>query len=179
MESITIHDKKFSLSIPADQIVAKVDQMAVRLNKDLAGKEVVFVAVLNGSFIFASDLLKRIRLSCRISFVKLASYEGIENTGEIKELIGINEVLRDKTVVLIEDIVDSGNTLNSLIIQIASFQPAELKIVTLLFKPDAYEYRHRIDYTGFRIPNRFVVGYGLDYEGLGRNLDGIYTVVEG
>lgn len=178
MESITIHHKKFRLSISSGKIVAAVNTLASQLNKDLEGREVVFIAVLNGSFMFASDLMKKIRIDCRISFVKLASYEGTENTGHLNRLIGINEVLTDKTVVIIEDIVDSGNTINTLIEQIGKLQPAEIKTVALLFKPDAYEYTHKIDYTGFRIPNTFVVGYGLDYDGLGRNMDGIYTLVE-
>jgi len=178
MESITIHDKKFRLHISSGKIVAAVNALASQLNKDLEGSEVVFIGVLNGSFMFASDLMKKIRIACRISFVKLASYEGTENTGRLNRLIGINEVLTDKTVVIIEDIVDSGNTINTLIEHIGKLQPAEIKTVALLFKPDAYEYNHKIDYTGFRIPNTFVVGYGLDYDGLGRNLNAIYAVVE-
>ena len=178
MESIIIHDKKFRLTIPKGKIQNVVDNLALQLNTELQQKDIVFIAVLNGSFIFASDLLKKIKFNCRISFVKMASYDGIENTGQINQLIGINEVLTDKTVVLIEDIVDSGNTLENLMAQIGKHNPAEIKIVTLLFKPDAYEFSRKIDYIGFRIPNEFVIGYGLDYDGLGRNLEGIYTVVD-
>ena len=178
MESITIHDKKFRLRISSDEIGKAVDILAMQINDDLEGREVVFIAVLNGSFIFAADLLKKIRFNCRISFVKFASYDGLENSGQLNQLIGVNEKLEGKTVVIIEDIVDSGNTLSKLIEEIRKFRPAEIKKVALLFKPDAYKYPCKIDYTGFRIPNDFVVGYGLDYDGLGRNLDGIYSLAE-
>ena len=178
MESVTIHDKKFRLSISSDEIGKSVDTLAMQINTKLEGKEVVFIAVLNGSFMFASDLLKKIRFNCRISFVKFASYEGMESSGQLRQLVGINEELEGKTVVIIEDIVDSGNTLNKMIEEIRKFRPAEIKTIALLFKPDAYKYPHKIDYTGFRISNDFVVGYGLDYNGLGRNLDGIYSLAK-
>lgn len=178
METISIHDKKFRLTIPMEKIVAKVENLASRLNSDLKDKDIVFIVILNGAFMFAADLLKKIKLSCRITFIKLASYEGVESSGQINQLFGINEVLQDKTVVIIEDIVDSGNTLNTLMTEIIRLKAAEIKTVALLFKPDAYEYNCRIDYIGFRIPDKFVVGYGLDYDGLGRNLNGIYTVVD-
>ncbi len=178
MESIIIHDKKFRLSIPLRKIAVTVNKLARQLNRDLQDKDVVFIAVLNGSFMFAADLLKKIRLSCRISFVKLSSYEGTETSGHIHELIGIQEELTGKTVVVIEDVVDSGSTLDALITRVKTMHPSEIITVTLLFKPDAYEYHTKIDYTGFRIPAKFIVGYGLDYDGLGRNLNGIYTLVE-
>ena len=178
MESITIHDKKFRLTISSGEIGKTIDTLAMQINSDLEGREVVFIAVLNGSFMFAADLLKKIRFNCRITFVKFASYEGLESSGQLKQLIGINEELEGKTVVILEDIVDSGNTINMLIEEIRKFRPSEIKTVALLFKADAYEYPYKIDYTGFRIPNDFVVGYGLDYDGLGRNLDGIYSLAE-
>jgi len=178
METIIIHDKEFRLYIPSYKIETVLNDLASSLNSDLHKKEVIFLAVLNGAFMFASDLLKRISFNCRISFVKLASYEGTESSGRIKELIGINEVLRDKSVVILEDIIDTGSTLDELLAVVRTYQPDEIKIASLLFKPDAYEYPHKIDYTGIRIPNDFVVGYGLDYDGYGRNLKDIYTVVE-
>ena len=178
METVTIHDKKFRLYIPSAKIDQKVNALARELNKDLIDKELVFLVILNGAFMFAADLLKKVDLPCRVSFVKLASYDGTRSSGQVRELIGINEVLKDKVVVLIEDIVDSGNTLDELLQAIRSHQPADIRVVTLLFKPDAYEYNFRIDHIGFKIPNDFVVGYGLDYDGLGRNLKDIYTVVE-
>jgi hypoxanthine phosphoribosyltransferase len=178
METITIHDKKFRLYIPSDKIESAISSMAKKINHDLRKKEVVFLVVLNGAFMFATDLLRRIDFRCRISFVKMSSYEGNESTGQVKELIGINEVLKDKTVVVVEDIVDSGNTLNDLQEILSKQQPAEIRLVSLLFKPDAFEYNYKIDYVGFKIPNNFIVGYGLDYDGFGRNLKDIYAVVE-
>jgi len=177
METKTIQDKKFSLSIDAIEIQSVVDKLAVRINKELASREVVFIGILNGSFMFATDLLKKIDLSCRISFVKTASYSGTKTTGEVVQLIGLNEDIKDKTIVLIEDIVDSGNTLDSIVKYLEKFEAAEIKIATLLFKPEAYKFDRKIDYIGFKIPNLFVVGYGLDYNGLGRNLDNIYTEI--
>ncbi len=178
METITIHDKKFSLSINAKKISAAIQQMALKINKDLVSKNVVFIGILNGSFLFAADLLRLIHSDCRITFIKTSSYNGTENTGNVTHLIGLNEVIKDKNIVLIEDIVDSGNTLDSVIKDLEKHKPAEIKIATLLFKPDAYEYNRKIDYIGFRIPNAFVVGYGLDYDGFGRNLENIYTEME-
>jgi hypoxanthine phosphoribosyltransferase len=151
--------------------------MAAQMNHDLTGKDVIFLVILNGSFLFAADLLRQLELHCRISFLKLASYDGF-NSSSLKQLIGINEILEDKTVVIIEDIIDTGNTLDSVIHQVIEKKPAELRIATLLLKPEAYEYMHKIDYVGFRIPNQFVVGYGLDYNGFGRNLNCIYTLAE-
>jgi hypoxanthine phosphoribosyltransferase len=178
METVTIHDKKFSQSISAKKIRAVIHQMAVRINNDLVSKDVVFVGILNGSFLFAADLLRLIHLDCRITFIKTSSYSGTDNTGKVSRLIGLNEAIEDKTIVLIEDIVDSGNTLDSLIKDLEKHKPAEIKTATLLFKPDAYEYNRKIDYIGFPIPNAFVIGYGLDYDGFGRNLENIYTEME-
>lgn len=178
METLKIHDKKFTESINSKDILLAVERIAANINNDFKNKDVVFVAVLNGSFMFASDLLKLVKLNCRISFLKVASYEGTESTGNLKQLIGLNEILKDKIVIIIEDIVDSGNTLNLLLSQLRKHEPSEIKIASLLFKPDAFNYRFKLDYIGFRIPNHFVVGYGLDYDGYGRNLPGIYTVTE-
>ncbi len=178
METVTIHDKKFTLQIPSRKIQRQVKKLAAQLNDDLAREDVVFIAILNGSFMFASDLLKKINFNARVSFMKLASYAGTQSTGEVTELIGNNEVLEGKTVVIIEDIVESGNTLNSIVNQLYRYGAARVKVVSLLFKPDSYEHPHKIDYTGFKIANDFVVGYGLDYDGLGRNLESIYKVME-
>jgi hypoxanthine phosphoribosyltransferase len=178
METVTIHDKKFRRSISAIEIKNTVERLATALNDDLQAKEVVFVVILNGAFMFASDLMKKIRFNTRISFIKLASYKGTESTGQIKEIIGLNEVVKGKTVVIIEDIIDSGNTLDAVVSNMLKEGAAEVKIATLLFKPDNYRYEYPIDYAGFTIPNDFVVGYGLDYNGLGRNLEDIYTVIE-
>ncbi|MFW5699370.1 MAG: hypoxanthine phosphoribosyltransferase [Bacteroidota bacterium] len=177
MKKLTIKDKQFMVSIPAVEIQKVVSNMADQLNQDLRDKEVVFLAILNGSFMFAADLIKKITFNCKISFLKLASYAGTSSTGQIKQLIGLNESLKGKTVVVLEDIVDTGTTLESIIRQINSFEPEEMKIATLLLKPEAYHGQHRIDYVGMKIPNRFIVGYGLDYDGYGRNLDSIYETI--
>jgi hypoxanthine phosphoribosyltransferase len=177
MKSIKINDLIFDLYLDSDRIQAAVKKLAASMNHDLAGKEVVFLVILNGSFLFAADLIRQIDFNCRISFLKLSSYNGIKN-GEPRILIGLIENLKDKTVVIIEDIIDTGNTLDLVIRQIREEEPAELQIAALLMKHDAYEYTHKIDYVCFRIPNQFVVGYGLDYDGFGRNLNSIYTVVQ-
>ncbi|HBH49326.1 MAG TPA: hypoxanthine phosphoribosyltransferase [Bacteroidales bacterium] len=176
MSEIKILDKHFKISLSADIIQERIKGMAQQINTELAGKDVVFVVILNGAFVFASDLYKRINLESKISFLKLASYEGTSSTGRIKQLIGLNEVLKDKTVVVIEDIVDTGHTLDTILKQLGGFEPAEIRIASLLFKPESFLYNYKIDYLGFSIPNDFIVGYGLDYDGYGRNLDSIYTI---
>jgi hypoxanthine phosphoribosyltransferase len=177
MESLKIHDKKFSESIHSKKIQGTVGKIAAQLNHDLKDKEVVFIGVLNGAFMFASDLMKQIQLNCRISFIKVSSYAGISSTGSVINLIGLNEVIKGKTVVIIEDIIDSGKTLNFILSALKEHEPTEIKIVTLLFKPAAFKFNYKPDYVGYRIPNQFVVGYGLDYAGFGRNLTSIYTLV--
>lgn len=178
METLKIHDRKFSESINSHEIQSTVKKIAKELNRDLIDQDVIFVAVLNGAFMFTSDLIKQIKFNCRISFMKIASYEGVESSGILNQLIGINEELKDKVIVIVEDIVDKGNTLNLILKQLHQHQPAMIKVVTLLFKPDSFEYNFKLDYVGFRIPNEFVVGYGLDYNGFGRNLNSIYTLAE-
>jgi hypoxanthine phosphoribosyltransferase len=177
METIIIHDNTFQIYLESKKIQAAVEKIATQMNRDLNGKDVIFLVILNGSFLFAADLLRRLTINCRVSFLKLSSYEGFNNEG-LKQLIGINEILEDKTVVIIEDIIDTGSTLDLVINQIRERKPAELKVATLLLKPDAYEYAHKIEYVGFRINNQFVVGYGLDYDGFGRNLNSIYSLAE-
>ena len=177
MKTVQILDKKFTVSIPANEIQVRVEQMAEQINNDLNDRAVVFVVILNGAFMFASDLYKLITLDSRISFLKLASYQGTTSSGQIKQLIGLNESLKEKTVVVIEDIVDTGHTLESILKQLRGFEPDEIKVASLLFKPDSFQYSYKIDYLGFSIPNDFIVGYGLDYDGFGRNLDSIYTII--
>jgi hypoxanthine phosphoribosyltransferase len=177
MEAIKIHDKTFTLSIGAEEIERAVQRLAGEIVRDFSGKDIVFVVILNGAFMFASDLIKHISLPCSISFVKLASYEGSRSTRKVKQLIGLNEVLRHKTVIVVEDIIDSGTTMDIILQQLTGFDAAVVKIATLLFKPDVYEYDYSVDYVGFRVPPKFLVGYGLDYNGLGRNLPGIYAEI--
>jgi hypoxanthine phosphoribosyltransferase len=175
-DTIKVHDKKFELFIASSEISEMVDELAVKLNRDLANKDVVFVGILNGAFIFAADLIRRIHLNCRISFVKTASYKGVHTTGHVETLIGLKEEIKGKTVVIIEDIIDTGLTLEEVINQLIRHEPAEILVVALLFKCDACIKDIKIDYLGREIPNDFVIGYGLDYDGYGRNLQDIYKI---
>lgn len=178
MKEVQVLDKKFRVSIPEEKILKAIEEMANKMNDDLKGKEVIFLGILNGCFLFASDLFKCIDLPCQITFLKLASYQGTSSTGNVKRLIGINEDIENKTVIILEDIIDTGNTLESIIKQLKGYEPAEIKVATLLYKPEAYTKDIKIDYAGMEIPNDFIVGYGLDYDGYGRNLRDIYTIIE-
>jgi hypoxanthine phosphoribosyltransferase len=177
MQNIKVNDKEFELFIPGDQIQKVVSGMAVQINKDLAGKEIIFMGILNGAFMFASDLIKQITVDCQITFLKLASYAGTSSTGTVKRLIGINEDIHEKTVVILEDIVDTGVTLEDIIKQLRGYEPGEILVATMLLKPDAYLKDIQLDYVGMEIPNEFVLGYGLDYKGYARNLADIYKEV--
>ena len=178
MKQVQILDKKFEISIPSEKIQKSIAKVAEQINADLAGKDVIFMAILNGAFMFASDLYKQIKFDSQITFLKLASYDGTTSSGKIKRLIGINEDIKNKTVVVIEDIVDTGNTMESILRQLKGYEPAEIKIATLLLKPEIFKNRFPVDYIGLEIPNEFIVGYGLDYDGFGRNLVDIYTVID-
>lgn len=178
MKEIRILDKSFREYLTEDTIQQRIKELAQQVNNELAGKEVVFLGILNGAFLFAADLFRQINFPARISFVKLASYQGTSSSGSIKELIGWNEDIRDKTIVVIEDIVDTGNTLELIVGELVVRKAAEVKIATMLYKPHAYTKNISLDYIGFEIPNDFVVGYGLDYDGFGRNLPSVYTLVE-
>jgi hypoxanthine phosphoribosyltransferase len=179
MKRITLWDKEFEISLPYEEIQAAIKKMATKMKEDLEGKNALFVCILNGSFMFAADLMKELELhDAEISFLKLASYSGTSSTGEIKELIGLNENIQDRTVVVLEDIVDSGHTIADVISQITRRGAKEVKIATLLFKPDALKMEIHLDYIGVVIPNDFIVGYGLDFDRRGRNLKDIYTLVK-
>lgn len=173
---IQILDKSFELFIKAEEIQQEVKSLAEKINTDYKGKEVVFLSVLNGAFMFASDLVKHITIECEITFVKMSSYSGIESRGRVDELIGLASDLKDKHVIIVEDIVDTGITIDKIVSLLESEYPASFSVCTLLYKPDAFKGRKKPDYVGFSIPNAFVVGYGLDYEEKGRNLDAIYQV---
>jgi hypoxanthine phosphoribosyltransferase len=177
MKETVILDKKFRELIPGETISKRIIEMAHEINRDYAGREVVFLGILNGAFLFAADLFKEINLKAKISFVKLASYEGTKTSGSVKELIGWNEDISDKNVIVLEDIVDTGHTLERVVGELSIRKVAGIKIAALLFKPDAYLKNIPIDYVGFKIPNDFVVGYGLDYDGYGRNLPSVYCLV--
>lgn len=177
MKEITILDKKFREFIPEETIRLRVDELAKQISSELTGKDVVFLGILNGAFMFASDLFKRINFEAKISFVKLASYEGTSSSGSIKELIGWNEDIKKKSVVIIEDIVDTGHTLERIVDELTIRKVSEIRIATMFFKPDAYKKNIHLDYVGIEIPDNFVVGYGLDYNGYGRNFPSVYTLV--
>jgi hypoxanthine phosphoribosyltransferase len=177
MKTIKVKDKEFTLSIKAEEINVAVETLAARLNQDMKGKNPVFLVVLNGAFMFAADLYRKIEIESEISFVKLASYSGISSTSDVKELIGLNEKLKGRTVVILEDIIDSGTTMQYLINKLLYLGTAEVLLVALLFKPSAFRESFRIDYLGMEIPNDFIVGYGLDYDGFGRNYGDIYKIV--
>jgi hypoxanthine phosphoribosyltransferase len=177
MKEVQILDRKFREYIPEHVIRERINELASRINNDYAGKEVVCIGVLNGSFIFAADLFKQISGDARITFIKLASYTGTNTSGAIKELIGWNEDLNDKSVLIIEDIVDTGVTLEHTVNNLIIRNVRDIRIATLLLKPEAYKKDIHIDYIGFEIPNDFVVGYGLDYNGLGRNLPSVYSLI--
>lgn len=178
MKEVQVLDKKFGVSITEKELLESIQKMGDQINEDLKGKEVIFLGILNGCFMFASDLYKCINIPSQISFLKLASYQGTTSLGSVKRLIGINENFENKTVVILEDIIDTGNTLDNIIKQLKGYEPAEIKVATLLFKPEAYTKDIPIDYIGKEIPNDFIVGYGLDYDGFGRNLRDIYTLIE-
>lgn len=178
MKEVQLHDKRFSVSIGADKIDQAVQEVADKINADYAGKNPLFLVVLNGAFMFASDLLKKVTIDCEISFVKLSSYSGTSTTHVVRELIGLDEALTDRNVLVVEDIIDTGITMENTIQKLKHLQAADVKIVTLLYKPLAFRKDYPIDYIGLEIPNDFIVGYGLDYDGLGRNLPDIYKIIE-
>ena len=178
MKVVQLHDKKFKPYIPVSTINDTIDRVANQINNDYQGKTPLFLVVLNGAFMFASDLLKNVTIDCEISFVKLASYEGTRTTGEVKQLVGLNEDINNRDVVIIEDIVDTGVTMENLINILKRDNPNSVEVVTLLYKPEAFRKDFEIKYVGFDVPNDFLVGYGLDYDGLGRNLDSLYTIIE-
>ena len=178
MGTVKIKDKSFRISIPESEIKARVKVLAQQISKDLEGKTPLLLGVLNGSFIFAADLMREMTIPCEISFVKLASYQGTTSTGKIKEVLGINENLSGRTVVIVEDIVESGQTMKQMVESLGTRNPASVHICTLFFKPDKLREELTLDYVAFRIPDDFIVGYGLDYDGLGRELKDIYTIVE-
>ncbi len=176
MSKVTLKDKTFRVHIPASDINKAVGEVAHRINLELKDKKPLFLAVLNGSFMFASDLLKKVSIDCEISFVKVSSYHGTSTTGSVKSLIGLNEDIKGRTIVIIEDIVDTGLTMEKVLKELEVMEPAEVKICTLLYKPEAFRKKFDLDYVAIVVPNDFLVGYGLDYDGLGRNLPDIYVL---
>ena len=178
MNRVTIKDKTFEVSIPEAQVKERVRELAQQMSRDLEGKNPLFLGVLNGAFIFAADLMREMTIPCEISFVKLASYQGTTSTGTIKEVIGINEDLTGRTVVIVEDIVESGLTIKRMMEQIGTRNPASVQVCTLFFKPEKLKEDLTLDYVAFSIPNDFIVGYGLDYDQQGRQLRDVYSLCE-
>lgn len=178
MSSIQVHDKHFVPYLSAKEIADKIKEMATQINKDYDGKRPLFIAVLNGSFIFASDLFRQLNIEAEISFIKLASYKGTTSTGNVITAIGLEESLHNRHIILVEDIIDTGKTLHEFVPQLQHQGPASIEIAALLTKPDALKFPVNPKYEGFAIPNKFVVGYGLDYDGLGRNIPEIYQLGE-
>ncbi len=178
MENVQVKDKTFKVFISEEKIKERVQEVARQISDDLRGKNPIFLAVLSGSFVFAADLLRGIDTPCEITFVRMASYSGTRSTGNVKELIGLSEDIEGRPVVIVEDIIDSGLTMKELLAILKGKHPAEIRIASLLVKPDNLKVELDIHYRCFDIPNDFIVGYGLDYDGEGRNLRDIYTVVE-
>lgn len=178
MNVIQVHDKKFKPFIPFEKIEEQTIRIANEINRDLKGQSPLFLSILNGSFMFAADLLKHITLDCEISFVKLASYSGTRSTENVRQLIGFDEDIYGRTVVVIEDIIDSGLTMERVLEQLEDMGAHDVKVATLLFKPDAFKRNYEVHYKGFDIGNEFIIGYGLDYNRQGRNLKDIYIIEE-
>ena len=177
MGTVTLHDKVFEPFIPEAELAAAIDRVAAEIAAKYAEKRPLFLGVLNGSYFFASELLKRLPIECEITFVKVASYRGTQSTGTVSQLIGLNERIEGRHVVVVEDIVDTGHTMEHILSALGEHHPASIGIATLLFKPEAYKKKIPIDHVAMEIPNVFVVGSGLDHDGLGRNLPGIYRIV--
>jgi hypoxanthine phosphoribosyltransferase len=176
MDQIRVKDKDFKLFLSAATIQENIKKVAAAISADLEGQDPLFLAVLNGSFMFASDLMKNITIPCQISFIKLASYEGMESGGKVREVFGLSEKIEGRTVVIVEDIVDSGRTMTQLLASLNTRNPKEIKIATFLYKPEALQCELDLNYVVFEVPNDFVVGYGLDYDGYGRNMGEVYSL---
>lgn len=177
MNKIKVKDKEFSKFIESDKIVEAINKIAAKLNEDYKDKNPLFLVILNGAFMFAADLLKKVNIPCEVSFVKLSSYSGTSSTENVKHLIGLNENIENRNIIVIEDIVDTGITIENMINELKKFKPKNVKIATLLLKPEKYDKSIKIDYVAIEIPNDFIIGYGLDYDGYARNLPDIYKII--
>lgn len=175
--NISLHNKEFTPYLTEAELLAAVRRVGAELSRDYAGQTPLLIAVLNGSFMFASDLLKELTIDCEISFIRVASYAGTSSTGEVKEILGLQDAVEGRHVVIVEDIVDTGHTMKMLLEQIGAQRPASLEVATFLMKPECLQHALHIKYQGLSIPNKFVVGYGLDYDGLGRNYRDLYQAV--
>ena len=178
MDIISVLDKDFEVYIPHRKIINRIAEIAEQINIDFAGKQPLFLGILNGAFIFAAELYQRIKLDSNISFVKVSSYSGMKSTEHIKQLIGFDIPIAGRDIIIVEDIIDSGLTMNYVLAQLFELGANSVTLATLLFKPDSFKQKFNINYIGFEIPNDFIVGFGLDYDGFGRNHDSIYKVIE-
>lgn len=178
MSTIRIHDREFVTSIPNEEIVREVKRVAAQINRDYAGKRPLLLGVLNGCFMYAAELMRNLEIECEISFVKLSSYQGTNSTGVIREVLGLSESITGRDVIVIEDIVDTGLTMQNMLETLGTREPASIEITSLFVKPSRLQVPVNVKYAAFTIPDRFIVGYGLDYDGLGRNLPDVYDVVE-
>lgn len=176
-DHISLHNKQFEPYLSAAELQAAIKQVASRLNQDYAGQSVLFVVVLNGSFMFAADLLKHVSLPCEVCFIRVASYQGTSSTGAVQEVLGLTEDLTGRHVVIVEDIVDTGHTMRMLFDTLGARKPASLEVATLFLKPECLQHELPLRYVGLQIPNDFIVGYGLDFDGLGRNYPDVYKAV--
>lgn len=174
--NITLKDKTFEVYLTRSEVKKRIHQLGQQISRDFKNKEIVILGVLNGSFIFMADLCREINLPLICTFVKLSSYQGTSTTGQVRSILGLDSDLKGKHVVIVEDIVDTGISMEYLLKTISGYHPESVAIATLLFKPEAFRFKYAIDYVGFEIPNKFVLGYGLDYDGLGRNLPDIYQL---
>lgn len=172
-----IKEKLFKIYIPKEKIQSRIAQMGNQISKDFEGKDLCIIGVLNGAFIFLADLSRHITASVQVTFLRISSYQGLQSSQSVERKMDLSEDLAGKHILIIEDIVDTGISMNYLLREIQSHQPASVSIATLLFKPEAFQFNYPLNYVGFEIPNKFVVGYGLDYDGLGRNLPDIYQLV--
>lgn len=177
-KTIVVHNKRFELFIEAGKIESAINDLASKINTDTKDENPLFLVVLNGAFMFAADLLKKVTGNCTVSFVKLASYAGTQSTNVVRELIGLNEDLSVRSVIVVEDIIDTGKTLEVLLERLHDYNPGKIRIATLLYKPDAFLGDFNIDYVGMEIPNDFIIGYGLDFDGHARNLPDIYKITD-
>lgn len=178
MQTIEIHGKKFITSIPRTSIENEVKRVAAEINQDYKGKRPLLLGVLNGAFMFVADLMRNLDIECEISFVKMSSYAGTTTTGAVKQLLGLNESIEGRDVIIVEDIVDTGLTMQSMLETLKGYNPASISIASLFLKPARLKVPIDVKYSAFTIPDRFIVGYGLDYDGLGRNLPDIYDAAE-
>ena len=179
MHKIQVADREFGIFLENESINKRISLISIQIDVDYEDRCPLFIGVLNGSFVFMADLLKEVSISCEVAFIKVSSYEGTESTGTIRETFGLPEDLHNRDIIIVEDIVDTGFTLEHILAQVHAQQPASVKVCSLLLKPASLKKEiPELEYVGFEIPNEFVVGYGLDYNGLGRNLKDIYRVID-